>query len=121
MKVKVHKLSKFQLNRLKREQVVDIGAEAEAMYYGLRSVQDFDPMGYVTEDETKLLSEHDALKELNNISDLITDMLLQGASVVELVRAIRHSMVLLKAVEYKLDYKESEIGNDIAFLRKKYQ
>ena len=65
MKVKVYRLSEFLSNRLKREQVVDIGAEAEAMYYGLRLAQDFDPMGYVTEDETKLLSEHDALKELN--------------------------------------------------------
>lgn len=54
-------------------------------------------------------------------SNLITDMTLAGATPSELARAVKHSMVVIDAEKHKLDYKQSEIDNDIASLKKKYQ
>lgn len=60
-------------------------------------------------------------RQMGEISNLIADMTLQGASRPELERAVRHSMVVIDAAKHKLDYKQSEIDNDIASLKKKYQ
>ena len=59
--------------------------------------------------------------EMGKISNLITDMTLAGAGQDELARAVRHSMVVIDAEKHKLDYKKSEVDNDIPSLRKKYQ
>ena len=59
--------------------------------------------------------------QMGVISNLITDMTLAGANEEELAKAVRHSMVVIDAEKHKLDYKQSEIDNDIAFLHKKYQ
>ena len=59
--------------------------------------------------------------EMGRISNLITDMTLMGASDSEKARAVRHSMVVIDAEKHKLDYKQSEIDNDIKSLREKYQ
>ena len=60
-------------------------------------------------------------KEMGVISNLITDMTLMGAENDELARAVKHSMVVIDAEKHKLDYKRSEVVNDIASLKKKYQ
>lgn len=59
--------------------------------------------------------------EMGKISNLITDMTLVGAGSDELARAVRHSMTVIDAEKHKLDYKQSEIDNNIKALRKKYQ
>lgn len=59
--------------------------------------------------------------QMGIISNLITDMTLQGATADELARAVRHSMVVIDAEKHKLDYKQSEVDNNIAALHKKYQ
>ena len=59
--------------------------------------------------------------EMGKISNLITDMTLKGASNEELSRAVKHSMVVIDAEKHKLNYKQSEIDNGIASLKKKYQ
>ena len=59
--------------------------------------------------------------EMGKISNLITDMTLAGAGQDELARAVRHSMVVIDAEKHKLDYKQSEIDNNIAALRRDYQ
>lgn len=59
--------------------------------------------------------------EMGKISNLITDMTLAGASDSEKAAAVRHSMVVIDAEKHKLNYKQSEIDNNIAALRKKYQ
>ncbi len=59
--------------------------------------------------------------EMGIISNLITDMTLQGATDDELARAVRHSMVVIDAEKHNLDYRESAKQNDIASLKKKYQ
>lgn len=59
--------------------------------------------------------------QMGIISNLITDMTLKGATDEEKARAVRHSMVVIDAGKHKLDYKQSEIDNNIAGLKKKYQ
>lgn len=59
--------------------------------------------------------------EMGKISNLITDMTLAGANEDELARAVRHSMVVIDAAKHKLDYKQSEIDNNIDGLKKEYQ
>lgn len=59
--------------------------------------------------------------EMGKISNLITDMTLAGAKEDELARAVRHSMVVIDAEKHKLDYKASEVENNITALRNKYQ
>ena len=59
--------------------------------------------------------------QMGMISNLITDMTLAGATDGELARAVKHSMVVIDAGKHKLDYKQSEIDNNIAELKKNYQ
>lgn len=59
--------------------------------------------------------------QMGIISNLITDMTLAGADEHELARAVKHSMVVIDAEKHKLDYKQSEIDNNIAALHKQYQ
>lgn len=59
--------------------------------------------------------------EMGKITNLINDITLLGAPDNELAKAVRHSMVVIDAEKHKLDYKQSEIDNSIASLKKKYQ
>lgn len=59
--------------------------------------------------------------QMGIISNLITDMTLAGADEDELARAVRHSMVVIDAAKHHLNYKQSEIDNNIAALHKEYQ
>ena len=59
--------------------------------------------------------------EMGKISNLITDMTLAGAKEDELARAVKHSMVVIDAEKHGLDYKQSEIDNNIAGLKNDYQ
>lgn len=59
--------------------------------------------------------------EMGKISNLITDMTLRHASEDELVRAVRHSMVVIDAEKHKLNYRQSEEDNAIDALKRKYQ
>lgn len=60
-------------------------------------------------------------REMGRVSNLITDMTLAGASDPELVRAIKHSMVVIDAEKHNLDWKASEREYNIAELRARYQ
>lgn len=88
----------------------------------LKALEGFDPeekygehpgMKYMTKSETQ--------KQMGMISNLITDMTLQGATEEELARATKHSMVVIDAEKHKYDYKKSEADNGIAALKEKYQ
>lgn len=59
--------------------------------------------------------------EMGKISNLITDMTLKGALPEELVRAVKHSMVIVDAEKHNLDHKTSFVDNRIGELKKKYQ
>ena len=86
----------------------------------LKELEGFDPkMAYPERPGMKYM--RNTQTEMGKISNLITDMTLLGASDAELARAVRHSMVVIDAEKHKLDYKQSEIDNGIASLKKKYQ
>ena len=73
-------------------------------------------------DKVKIMSKHDTQMEMGIISNLITDMTLSGgASDEEMARAVKHSMVVIDAEKHKLDYKRSEVDNNIQALKDKYQ
>ena len=59
--------------------------------------------------------------EMGKISNLVTDMTLKGAEDEEITKAVKHSMVVIDAAKHKLDYKRSEVENDIKALKKLYQ
>lgn len=80
------------------------------VYRNAKTGTKFKPM---TKDQTQ--------KQMGIVSNLITDMTLQGANEEDLVRAVRHSMVVIDAEKHKLDYKQSEKDNGIAELKVKYQ
>ncbi|NBH79022.1 helix-turn-helix domain-containing protein [Clostridiaceae bacterium] len=90
----------------------------------LAGLKDFDAkVEYSTEGKTgiRLLSKEATQIEMGKISNLITDMTLKGAPENDIVKAVKHSMVVIDAAKHKLDYKRSEQENDIATLRKKWQ
>ncbi|MDD3040063.1 hypothetical protein [Bacteroides sp.] len=72
-------------------------------------------------DKVKLMTKANTQKQMGTISNLITDMTLIGAPDDEIVRAVKHSMVVIDAEKHKLDYKKSEKDNGIAELKTKYQ
>jgi hypothetical protein len=71
--------------------------------------------------QVKIMSEKNKQNQMGQISNLITDMTLGGASDEELTRAVKHSMVVIDAAKHKLDYKQSEKDNGIAELKQKWQ
>lgn len=86
----------------------------------LKGLEGFDPkLEYPYRSGMKVMKNTQT--EMGKVSNLITDMTLKGATQDELARAVRHSMVVIDAEKHKLDYKQSEIDNGIASLKKKYQ
>lgn len=90
----------------------------------LRGLEGFDPKAEYGPDTYKgrtVKPMKNTQTEMGKISNLITDMTLKGATEDELARAVRHSMVVIDAEKHHLDYKQSEVDNGIASLKKKYQ
>ena len=86
----------------------------------LKGLEGFDPkMQYPWHEEMKKMNNTQT--EMGKISNLITDMTIKGASPDELAAAVRHSMVVIDAEKHNLDYKQSEIDNNISALKKEYQ
>lgn len=86
----------------------------------LEGLKDFDPQrAYPGYPGMKRMSNTQT--EMGKISNLITDMTLQGAPLSELERAVRHSMVVIDAEKHTLNYKESAKVNGIKDLMDKYQ
>lgn len=60
-------------------------------------------------------------QEMGKISNLISDMTLQGAPKEHVIRAVKHAMVVIDAKKHQYDYKQSEKDNNIKELEKLYQ
>lgn len=92
-----------------------------------KELQSFDPkLSYPERKGMKYMKDpvtgvDNTQKEMGVISNLITDMTLAGASPDKLVRAVKHSMVVIDAGKHKLDYKQSEKENNIDALKKEFQ
>lgn len=76
---------------------------------------------YQNGSEYRLMTKRGTQTQMGIISNLITDMTLAGANDDELAAAVRHSMVVIDAEKHKLNYKQSEIDNNIASLHTRYQ
>ena len=88
----------------------------------LKGLEGFDPKAEYPEREgMRYMTKKGTQLEMGKISNLITDMTLQGANPDELAAAVRHSMVVIDAHKHKLDYKKSELDNNISALVKDYQ
>lgn len=87
-----------------------------------KELQDFDPKTqYAYHEGMTVMTKANTQRQMGIVSNLITDMTLQGAPDEDLIKAVKHSMVVIDANKHKLDYKQSEKDNDIAYLKKKYQ
>ena len=91
------------------------------MAYGTTKVKGDDGVDRYYRNGQEIKVMKNTQTEMGKISNLITDMTLAGATQDELARAVRHSMVVIDAEKHKLDYKASEIENNISALKKNYQ
>lgn len=99
----------------------------------LDGLKDFDPVReYRVEPLYKKVKGKDVLingtiaettkdTQMGIVSNLITDMTIQGANTSELARAVRHSMVVIDSFKHNLDYKRSAENNGIKALQQRYQ
>lgn len=88
----------------------------------LEELKNFDPQrSYPGYEGMKVMSPQYKQHQMGDVSNLITDMTLKGATQTELARAVRHSMVVIDAEKHKLNYKQSAKDNGIANLKEKYQ
>lgn len=87
-----------------------------------RELQNFEPKEvYPGYPGMKKMTEQHKQREMGVVSNLITDMTLKGASPDEIVRAVKHSMVVIDAPKHGLNWKLSEQENNIKQLKEKYQ
>ena len=88
----------------------------------LQGLKDFDPQSaYPAYEGMKPMSARTKQLKMGDVSNLITDMTIKGASNAELARAVRHSMVVIDAEKHNLNWRQSALDNDIAGLKEKYQ
>ena len=88
----------------------------------LKQLQGFDPRSaYPAYEGMHRISETRKQREMGDVSNLITDMTIKGASHSEIARAVRHSMVVIDSEKHNLNYKLSAQREGIAALKAKYQ
>lgn len=88
----------------------------------LAGLKGFDPQrSYPAYEGMKRMTARTKAIQMGEVSNLITDMTIRGASTEELARAVRHSMVVIDAEKHNLDYRQSAVDNGIAQLKTKYQ
>jgi len=88
----------------------------------LEGLKNFDPkVSYPSYPGMKPMSARTKGFEMGDVSNLITDMTIRGATQTELARAVRHSMVVIDAEKHVLNWKQSALDNGIAQLKAKYQ
>lgn len=97
------------------------GFDSKSYKYAKSSTDKNGNEHYYTSDGTEFRRMKNTQTEMGKISNLITDMTLKGASEDELAKAVRHSMVVIDAEKHILNYKKSEVDNDIKFLNNRYQ
>lgn len=88
----------------------------------LKGLENFNPKtAYPKYDGMPVITAKVKQQEMGKVSNLITDMNVKGAPLDEVVRAVKHSMVVIDAEKHELNYKQSYIDNGIAELKAKYQ
>lgn len=89
----------------------------------LEGLKGFDPQMYKLPKDSPIprMTARTKAIQMGDVSNLITDMTIRGASTDELARAVRHSMVVIDAEKHELNWKQSALDNGIAQLKAKYQ
>ena len=88
----------------------------------LKGLEGFDPKtAYPGYEGMKRLEGKAKQKQMGEVSNLITDMTIKGATAPEIARAVRHSMVVIDAEKWNLNHKQSFVDNGIKQLKDKYQ
>lgn len=88
----------------------------------LKKIQDFEPKErYKLPESAPKMTDKTKQKLMGEVSNLITDMTIKGASDKELARAVRCSMVVIDAQKHHLDYKKSFADENIKELKELYQ
>lgn len=96
----------------------------------LQNLKGFDPQTYKVPlgpqtkkhpDGTPTITPSQKQQEMGDITNLIADMTIKGASSDEKARAVRHSMVVIDSEKHNLDFKASARDNGITELKRKYQ
>ena len=88
------------------------------------SLRNFEPDMYqLPPDAPKVDKAHGFNKQLEMglVSNLITDMTIKQATLEEISRAVKHSMVIIDAEKHHLDWRQSYLDNGIADLKTTYQ
>lgn len=88
----------------------------------LEALKDFDPItAYPYFEGMQVMKEKSKGRYMGEISNLITDMTILGASEDEIARAVKHSMVVIDAPKHELNFKQSYDDNAISALKERYQ
>lgn len=88
----------------------------------LKGLENFDPKeAYPERKGMKYMTEEYKQNQMGVVSNLVTDMTLQGAPEEELVMAVKHAQVIIDAKKHKLDYTRSSKENHILELKEKWQ
>jgi hypothetical protein len=87
----------------------------------LDELMNFDPIAAYKDDSIPPITASRKGQEMGMASNLITDMTIRGAPHSEIVRAVRHSMVVIDAEKHGLNINRSARDNGIAALKKEYQ
>ena len=88
----------------------------------LEGLKNFDPKEeYRGYPGMQKITEPMKQKQMGIVTNLITDMTVIGAPEKDIVKAVKHSMVIIDAYKHELDWKRSEVENDIQALKEKYQ
>lgn len=67
------------------------------------------------------ISSKEKGNQMGQVTNLITDMTIKGANTNDIIRAVKHSMVVIDSEKHYLDWKASEKEFRIAELRERYQ
>lgn len=88
----------------------------------LEGLKGFDPKtSYPAYEGMPKLSSDRKQQLMGDVSNLITDMTIRQAPHSDIVRAVRHSMVVIDAEKHNLNYKQSALDNGIRQLKEQYQ
>ena len=87
----------------------------------LEGLKNFDPKIYKLPPDAPGITDRYKQKQMGIVSNLITDMTLKGAPAEHIVRAVKHSMVVIDSEKHHLDWKQSEKDQNIDELRRLYQ
>jgi transcriptional regulator len=88
----------------------------------LEALKDFDPKTeYAERPGMSIMTKRIKGIAMGDVTNLITDMTIQGAHPDKIAKAIKHSMVVIDAEKHRLDYKRSYEENGIAALKQEFQ